>query len=150
MAGAQNAHAALLQQSNSCYFLFAVFFAFFAGAFFFMVTLHPLSTKVDSACITFYGMKPKGAGGSPAPGGSTHRWDTVSMKTTSSLFSSPSSSPSSWLPSAIHPLSVTAFRSKRRYREASCGTSFSSDICEYFSLIRPFTSARNSSASFVA
>ena len=38
----------------------------------------------------------------------------------------------------------------RRYLEASCGTSVSSDICEYFSLILPLTRPKNSSASLIA
>lgn len=88
------------------------------------------------------------AGGLPAPGVSPIRG--FIQATSSSLSSSLSSSPSSWLPSGFHPLSVTAFSRKRRYRDTSCWASLSSDICEYFSLTLPPTRPTNSSASLIA
>ncbi len=50
----------------------------------------------------------------------------------------------------IYPPPFGYRRYMRRYLETSCGTSLSSDICEYFSLILPLTSPKNSSASLIA
>jgi hypothetical protein len=95
-----------------CYFFFVVFFAFFAGAFFVAMHLHPLSSWNKDKKIWYdartsnnngESLNTPGASGPRRSHGLGHR-----VKATSSwwLSSSPSSWPSSWLPLFVHPLSA--------------------------------------------